>query len=514
MELLKDKEHNKQILEALDSVLAHEENNESKENTKSMIGNMLTRDLNVGDSFREFDSSGKEIPWRERKLAANGYAMALTQIYNNQDKYPINDVLSYTENQKKNYEQNKYGHYECVLNQKQIQRVWNCADWREYISVNDVTRLHKLSLCGRRFCPNCQAVQSRKELLLAVQTLERLTNQKASNGRMVNFRVEFLTFTLKNVNGDELREELVKMSNAFSRMYKDKRFGNQINSAMRVIEVTESKDGTYNQHIHALFYFKAGIVKGSKTGGSTGKNFGIVTQKEWVQLWKKYTGVDYEPMVHRVVLGSKKKKGYYEYKPTRGKNAGKVLRLTEKEMFVKQMAEMHKYSVKPDNIVKKDKDGKYVGNLKFIANVERAYAKIKATVYYGEFSKIRTAILKERREHKKEKAIELVSLVKMFEDKKFKKKYGGHYKKVYEKLTELRKATWFRVKWNSEKQDFLVDHIVKNVPIDKLESVIGDINYQDTLDKKHVPILYQYIEDEKQAIENEKRIKELMKTTK
>jgi plasmid rolling circle replication initiator protein Rep len=99
----------------------------------------------------------------------------------------------------------------------------------------------------------------------------------------------FLTLTVRNVEGGELRQTISDMMKGFNRLTKYKRFDAAVLGYFRALEITKNhEEHTYHPHFHVLLPVKKSYF--------TGKLY--ISQKDWTSLWKKAMKLDYTPIVH------------------------------------------------------------------------------------------------------------------------------------------------------------------------------------------------------------------------
>jgi len=107
----------------------------------------------------------------------------------------------------------------------------------------------------------------------------------------------FLTLTVKNVEGDDLKQTISDMMKGFNRLMKYKKVDSAVRGYFRALEITKNhEENTYHPHFHVLIPVRTGYF---------GKNY--INQKEWTSLWKRAMKLDYTPIVH--VQRVKGKKG-------------------------------------------------------------------------------------------------------------------------------------------------------------------------------------------------------------
>lgn len=194
--------------------------------------------------------NGKEVPWREKKLANVEYANLLS-----------------------------------MLQYLKTERVSICADILRF-SVLDTgyLRLKQTWFCKSRLCPICAWRRSK----LHAFTISRIVEEAVS--RQKSGRWLFITLTTKNTTDSaSLSEEISKYSVAIRKMLKRKEVAKSVLGFFRGIEVTVKKeDGSYNQHAHLLLFVRDSYFKKGN----------YISQSDWVTLWQKAMKLDYEPSVN------------------------------------------------------------------------------------------------------------------------------------------------------------------------------------------------------------------------
>lgn len=138
-----------------------------------------------------------------------------------------------------------------------------------------------------------------------------------------NFKYIFLTLTVKNCDGDELKDTLEHMTKSFNRLNQRKAFKQAVKGYFRALEVTYNRENeTYHPHFHMILAVDNSYFTQSKI---------YLSQNAWTELWQSCLRADYKPIVD-------------------------VRRL--KENNGKEVAEVAKYTVKSDDFLIKDTNGK------------------------------------------------------------------------------------------------------------------------------------------------------------
>lgn len=210
--------------------------------------------------LQDTTKSGKQRPWRERKI-----------------------------------ENVKYADYLEMLHYRKARRVKECGEVLRFIA-DDVGRL-KLAqtwFCKSRLCPLCNWRRAMKQSNQLMQILQ------VAVGREPKGRFIFLTLTEENASGTELKSRLREMTRAFNRLIKYKKVAKNLLGFVRSTEITVSANETYHQHMHVLLFVKSSYFASSAN---------YLSQAEWTKLWQKARKLDYMPIVHVEAIKPNLKKG-------------------------------------------------------------------------------------------------------------------------------------------------------------------------------------------------------------
>ena len=173
------------------------------------------------------------------------------------------------------------------LEYKKASNVRICAEVLQFLKNEEgQLKLKQAWFCKSRLCPMCNWRRSIKYSSQVIKIVDEAV-KKYSKGRFL-----FWTLTTKNVfTGDELNTELARMNMAFMRMMEYKKIKKNMLGYLKATEVTvNSKDGSYNQHLHVLLFVRPSYFKG------IGDNY--ISQDELTEFWKKALKIDYTPIVN------------------------------------------------------------------------------------------------------------------------------------------------------------------------------------------------------------------------
>lgn len=167
----------------------------------------------------------------------------------------------------------------------------------------------------------------------------------------------FLTLTVKNVPGSELKESLTQLTKSFDRLFRRAKVKKNLIGFMRATEVTYSEErDDYHPHLHILMMVTPSYFKGSDN---------YISQTEWSELWKQSAKLDYNPIVDVRKIKTK-------------------MDDSENESLYKAVLETAKYPVKPIDSMNLTEDTR----LKVVANLYQGLYKKRQIAYGGELKTI------------------------------------------------------------------------------------------------------------------------------
>ncbi|MCI7239184.1 MAG: protein rep [Anaerococcus sp.] len=252
----------------------------------------MYNDYNIKDKIlKDVNASGKDNNWKERKKSTLDLA----------DSY-------------KRIGSNKY------------YRVLDCSTFLEFrLAVDNSLKLSNANFCKVRLCPMC----SWRRSLKIFGQVSRVMDHVEEN---YNYKYIFLTLTVKNCYGEDLRDTLDLMTKAFNTMTRRKAFKQAVNGYFRSLEITYNKENdTYHPHFHMILAVDNSYFTQSRI---------YLSQNDWTELWKSCLKVDYTPIVDVRRIKENKEKDF-----------GKVV------------AETAKYTVKPEDFLIRDEKGNIKENL-------------------------------------------------------------------------------------------------------------------------------------------------------
>ncbi|PRS36340.1 protein rep [Bacillus sp. NMCC46] len=166
---------------------------------------------------------------------------------------------------------------------KKAEKIFNCAECLTFKREKETGRLklYQAYFCKVRLCPMCAW---RRSLKIAYHN--KLIVEEAN--RQYKPAWIFLTLTVKNVEGDQLRQTITDMMQGYRKLFQYKKVKTGTLGFFRALEITKNhKENTYHPHFHVLIPVKRNYF---------GKSY--IKQAEWTSFWKKAMKLDYTPIVH------------------------------------------------------------------------------------------------------------------------------------------------------------------------------------------------------------------------
>ena len=252
----------------------------------------MYNDYNIKDKIlKDVNASGKDNNWKERKESTLDLA----------DSY-------------KRIGSNKY------------YRVLDCSTFLEFrLAVDSSLKLSNANFCKVRLCPMCSWRRSLKIFGQVSRVMDHVEEH-------YNYKYIFLTLTVKNCYGEDLKDTLDLMTKSFNTMTRRKAFKQAVKGYFRSLEITYNKDeDTYHPHFHLILAVNDSYFNDPKY---------YLSQESWTSLWQSCLKVDYTPIVDV-----------------------RRIKADDNQGFGKAVAETAKYTVKADDFLIRDKKGNIKENL-------------------------------------------------------------------------------------------------------------------------------------------------------
>ena len=196
------------------------------------------------------------------------------------------------------------------LKSPKYNRIINCAGYVEFRRYADNSlKLQTGSFCQTRLCPICNWRRSKRMFAQVSRIYDSISE---------DYGFVFLTLTVRNVGGADLKAQINNIVKAYKSLYLRKQFQDAVRGWVKCFEITHNwKTREYHPHYHVILavdksYFTSNLY---------------IKQDDWCLLWKSCLGVDYKPIVDiRTFTESERGKG-------------------------KEIAEVAKYTIKSSNIM-------------------------------------------------------------------------------------------------------------------------------------------------------------------
>lgn len=243
---------------------------------------------------------------------------------------------------------------------KKAERMEQCADTLLFKKSAAKLKLFQAYFCKVRLCPMCNWRRSLKIAFHNKQIVE------AANERE-NLKWIFLTLTVRNVEGEELKATMDTMTKAWNNFSRYAVFKKSVKGYFRAMEVTKNREeghqwyGTYHPHFHVLLAVKPSFFTS-----------GYIKQSEWTAMWRKAMKLDYDPIVH-----------VQRVKPKKESPDLKEIEKDVKKAVEEQNAilEVSKYPVKDSDVIVGDSVTS--NNVETVLDLDNALAYKRLIAYGG-----------------------------------------------------------------------------------------------------------------------------------
>ena len=175
-----------------------------------------------------------------------------------------------------------------LIELKQLKKAYNidsCGTFIEISNGNDgIERITRANFCRDRLCSICAWRRQARFLATTEPALRKIDIETSGKAQYI-----FLTLTVKNCAGAQLKETISTIMKAWDRLYKRKPFAGLSLGCIRSCEVTYNQvTKTYHPHIHALVlvkneYFQVG---------------NYINENQLSAIWQHCLGCDYLPITN------------------------------------------------------------------------------------------------------------------------------------------------------------------------------------------------------------------------
>jgi len=164
------------------------------------------------------------------------------------------------------------------MSNERLERIHDCGNILKY-AINEEEKTKKLlytETCNSRFCSRCQKMKSIKNGQKIFTTTNYLKQEKG-------YEFIFITLTVPNVPGEQLKDELKKINQAIDKLMQRKRYRKEVIKAfITKVEVTYNrKRNDYHPHIHILGAVEKDYFRKS--------NENYINQEQLLKDWQECT---------------------------------------------------------------------------------------------------------------------------------------------------------------------------------------------------------------------------------
>jgi len=243
------------------------------------------KEINI-EVLKDINKNGKDNNWKERKL----------------------NTLDLAESYKR-------------LGYKKYYRVVDCSTFLEFgVTKSSSLKLLQANFCKVRLCPMCAWRRSLKIFGQVSKVMDYVEEN-------YDYKYIFLTLTVKNCYGEDLKDTLDLMTRSFNKLNQIKPFKKAIKGYFRSLEITyNKKDNTYHPHFHLILAVNKSYFSDTKS---------YLSHEDWTNLWKESLKVDYTPIVDV-----------------------RRIKASDDDTYGKAIAETAKYTVKTNDYLIKNEEGK------------------------------------------------------------------------------------------------------------------------------------------------------------
>lgn len=265
---------------------------------------------------------------------------------------------------------------------KKAERMYDCGNYLVFKMKDSRLKLYQAYFCKARLCPMCNW---RRSLKIAFQNKKII--QTVNEREKVQW--VFLTLTVRNIEGDKLKNTMDQMTKAWNRFAGYAKFKRSVKGYFRALEVTRDIDKTITEKRYkkaSKYYDSMGISVGDENFnyGTYHPHFHVllavptnyftknyIKQAEWTSMWQRAMKLDYTPIVHVAKVKPKKESSDFV-----------EMEQEIKKTIAEQNAifEVSKYPVKDTDVIRGNKVTPE--NVQTVKDLDKALA-YKRLISYG-----------------------------------------------------------------------------------------------------------------------------------
>lgn len=160
-----------------------------------------------------------------------------------------------------------------------------CSNYLEFAHLkNKEKHISYIESCHCSLCPTCNFFRSRNNLHDFIMILEDFFSEDDN----CEYPFVFLTLTVPNCPGSELRQTIKKINKAFNKFLGYDEIKNIVVGCSRSLEVTINEDtGEFHPHLHCLIIVKKDYFKWHKSF----KDNIYLDKLHWLMYWQRALGL-------------------------------------------------------------------------------------------------------------------------------------------------------------------------------------------------------------------------------
>ena len=225
-----------------------------------------------------------------------------------------------------------------VIDKKQFERFEECGI---YLETGENGKIIGGNFCRHRLCPVCNRRNS-------AQKWAKMYNIIQNVQKDFNCCFAFVTYTVKNVEGKQLAEEISKLMKSVDRLHKRALFQNNVLGFFRSLEITFNKK---SQTFHPHFHYIIALDRSYKNN--------VISTYEWRKTWEQVARLNYTSQVN--------------------------IKMINDDNIAEAVAEVAKYAVKISSVIEQDAE-----TIKTLQNAIRARRLISFGGILKEYAKENT----------------------------------------------------------------------------------------------------------------------------
>lgn len=205
--------------------------------------------ISVANTLTDNDNEYGSSKWRDKKIRNQLFAKSLLRLKMSKK-------------------------HRLKLSKETIKRIEDCGGVLGFKVGPDQQRLSQAFLCHNRYCPICSW---RSSLRLTSDNYKILDNyiKQDKNNRLI-----FLTLTITNCSGNNLKRTINSLNEGFRKIRKRKFYKENFTGDIKTLEITINKnDLTFHPHLHVILSCNNNYFSKS--------NKYYLQARDWADIWAK-----------------------------------------------------------------------------------------------------------------------------------------------------------------------------------------------------------------------------------